>query len=159
MQDIYFPVVLEKMGAKFNFLLVENERIKYRNANIHTILQNHPGGSYGYRMEDEGKSIVICTDIEHGDTINQDIVNFSKDADLLIHDAQYTNEELEAHRGWGHSSYEQAIEVAEQANVKHLVLTHHDPDHDDDFLKKIEIKCQERFSNCELARTGLVVEV
>ena len=159
MQDIYFPVVLEKMGANFNFLLIENERIKYRNANIQTILQNHPGGSYGYRMEAEGKSIVICTDLEHGDSINEDIVEFAKEADLLVHEAQYTNEELATHKGWGHSSFEQAIEVAERANVKRLVMTHHDPDHDDDFLERIEKKCQKRFSDCELARTGLVVDV
>ena len=114
---------------------------------------------FGYRIEEEGKTVVICSDIEHGTSINEDIVNFAKDADLLIHEAQYTSEELETHRGWGHSSFDQAIEVAERANVKQLIMTHHDPDHDDDFLRKIEKKCQERFKDCALARTGLSIDI
>jgi ribonuclease BN (tRNA processing enzyme) len=102
------------------------------------IKQNHPGDSFGYRLEEKGKSVVFCTDIEHGKDVLPEIVEFCRGADLLIHDAQYTNKELEMHRGWGHSSYEQAIEVAEKAGVKRLAMTHHDPDHNDDFLKKIE---------------------
>ena len=64
-------------------------------------------------------------------------------------------EELKNFRGWGHSSYSQAIEVAEQANVGQLAITHHDPDHDDSFLLKIEKECQDRFANCVLAREGM----
>ncbi|MDX5584299.1 MAG: MBL fold metallo-hydrolase, partial [Aureibaculum sp.] len=95
--------------------------------------------------------------IEHGNSILPEIVEFCKDADLLVHEAQYTSEELESHRGWGHSSYEQAIEVAEQAGVKRLAITHHDPEHDDLFLAKIEKKCQKRFPNCVLARENMEI--
>jgi ribonuclease BN (tRNA processing enzyme) len=73
-------------------------------------------------------------------------------ADVLIHDGQYTDEELKKHKGWGHSSYSQAIEVAERCNVKQLIITHHDPDHDDEFLKAMEKKCKERFRNLVFAR-------
>ena len=59
-------------------------------------------------------------------------------ADLLVHDAQYTAEELQKRRGWGHSSFDQAMQVAEMAGVKRLALTHHDPEHDDEFLQRIE---------------------
>ena len=115
---------------------------------------SHPGGAHGYRLEVEGKAIVFCTDIEHGEFIDQSVVNLARDADLLIHEAQYTPEELPKYRGWGYSSWQQAIEVAEQAGVKQLYLTHHDPDHDDVFLKEVELKCQQRFPNCYLAREG-----
>ena len=72
----------------------------------------------------------------------------------MIHEAQYTDEQLTFHRGWGHSSVSQAIEVAERANAKRLYLTHHDPDHDDDFLRKMEQQCKKRFPHCTLAREG-----
>ena len=121
------------------------------------IKQNHPGGSFGYRLENNEKSLVVCTDIEHGDSVRPDIVNFCKNADLLVHDAQYTAEELLSHRGWGHSSFDQALEVAERAGVKKLAITHHDPEHNDTFLTKIERECQKRYPNCLLARDGLEI--
>ena len=64
----------------------------------------------------------------------------SKNKPDLIHESQYTSEELKSYKGWGHSSYEQAIEVAERAGAKQLVMRHHDPDHDDEFLRRIEKK-------------------
>lgn len=157
MKTEYFPIPLKAMGATCNFLQIDKNELVINNVLIKVIKQNHPGGSYGYRMEDNGKSIVVCTDIEHGNFVLPEIVEFCKDADLLVHDAQYTNEELEAHRGWGHSSYDQAIEVAERANVKKLIITHHDPDHNDEFLAKIEKECQKKYPNCVLAREGMEI--
>jgi len=122
-----------------------------------TIKLNHPGGCFGYRIEVEGRLIVICTDVEHGDQIDPNVVEFAQNADLLIHDAQYTDQELAAHKGWGHSSCSQAIEVAEMAGVKQLAMTHHDPEHDDEFLKAVEKKCQDRFKDCLLARDGMEI--
>src|SRR5262249_19879127 len=58
-------------------------------------------------------------------------------------------------RAWGHSSFDQAMQVAEMAGVKHLALTHHEPDHDDEFLQRIEKLCRERFPNAVLAREGM----
>ena len=159
MLEEYFPIQLEDMGAKFNFDFRETSIFKDNGAVIKTIKQNHPGGSFGYRVEVDGCVVVVCTDIEHGEAVNEDIVAFAKNADLLIHEAQYTDEELINHRGWGHSSYNQAIEVAERAGVKQLVMTHHDPDHDDEFLKGIEKQCQARFQNCSLAREGMTIDV
>jgi phosphoribosyl 1,2-cyclic phosphodiesterase len=152
-----FPVPLEDMGATFNFLQVEQNELKINNTSVQVIKQNHPGGSFGYRLEDNEKSLVVCTDIEHGDSVRPDIVEFCKNADLLVHEAQYTSEELQAHRGWGHSSYDQAIEVAERAGVKKLAITHHDPEHNDAFLIKIERECQKRYLNCVLARDGMEI--
>ena len=159
MLEEYFPVQLENMGAQFNFKFYDELVFGVEGVILKNILQNHPGGSYGYRLEVDGRVIVICTDVEHGDTINEDIVEFARDADLLIHEAQYTDEELLTHKGWGHSSFTQAIEVAERANAKLLAMTHHDPDHDDEFLRKIEKQCQDRFKDCVLAREGMSIEV
>ena len=161
MQSEYFPVPFDKMGASFEFMhpdvlsgIFGPLQVKIT-ANRH----NHPGGAYGYRIEREGKVLAFCTDIEHGDEIDQNVVELCKDADLLIHDAQYTSEELKVKKGWGHSSYEQAIQVAEMAGVKQLAITHHDPDHDDEFLLGMEKQCQERFPNCVLAREKMEIEI
>ncbi|MFI5236534.1 MAG: MBL fold metallo-hydrolase [Ignavibacteriales bacterium] len=166
MRKEYFPVQLEKMGADFNFMLLkETKKVfeprvkKPTPVLVKTNKHNHPGGAYGYRIERKGKVIVFCTDIEHGISIDENVVKFAENADLLIHDAQYTDEELKKKSGWGHSSFNQAIEVAERANVKLLALTHHDPDHDDEFLKKMEVKCQKRFSNCFVAREKTEIEI
>jgi len=107
----------------------------------------------------EGKVVVYCTDIEHGEHINPQIVELARNADILIHEGQYTPEELPRFKGWGHSSWAQAVEVAEQANVRRLIITHHDPDHDDVFLSEIEKQCQARFPNTILAREKMKVEV
>lgn len=157
LQSEYFPVQLGDMGAKFNFVLPDKVRESFENATITALRLNHPGGSYGYRIEMDGKILVICTDIEHGKHLDPKVIALARDADLLIHEAQYTDEELENYLGWGHSSYSQALEVAELANVKQLAMTHHDPDHDDEFLRKIEKQCQERFKDCVLARDYMTI--
>ena len=159
MRPEYFPVPLEGMGAQFSFMKLDENEMERNGMTVKVIKQQHPGDSYGYRLEDNGKCVVICTDLEHGENLSADIVEFCQGADLLVHEAQYTQEELADHRGWGHSSYEQAIEVAERAGVKQLVITHHDPEHDDMFLRKIEKQCQQRFPNCELAREGKEVSI
>jgi phosphoribosyl 1,2-cyclic phosphodiesterase len=165
MQKEFFPVQLEKMGARFKFMLLEETKKIFKTRAkkpkpviVKTNKHSHPGGAYGYRIELSGKVLVFCTDIEYGKTIDEKVIQFSMGADLLIHDAQFTDEELKKKKGWGHSSYGQAIEVAERANVKMLALTHHDPDHDDAFLRKMEKHCQKRFKNCFLAREKMEIE-
>jgi len=164
MQSVYFPVQLDRMGARFRFVQVQKATEQFRGTNdmpitITTQKLNHPGGCYGYRIERNGKVLVICTDVEHGEAIAPAVVKLAEDADLLVHDAQYTAEELLKYRGWGHSSFDQAMQVAEMAGVKRLAITHHDPAHDDDFLTRMEALCQARFKDCEFAREGTEVEL
>jgi ribonuclease BN (tRNA processing enzyme) len=87
------------------------------------------------------------------------VVDLSRDADLLIHDAQYTPEERREKKGWGHSNWEQAVEVAERAGVKRLALFHHDPEHTDTFLLKMEEDCQKRFPEAFFAREGAQIRI
>jgi phosphoribosyl 1,2-cyclic phosphodiesterase len=153
MQSIYFPVQLENMGAQIEFEKIEaNVLVGEKGAIVRVADLQHPGGCIGIRFEINNKSVVFCTDVEHSNGIDENVVNLSMNADVLIHDAQYTDEELKMHKGWGHSSYNQAIEVAVKAKVKQLIITHHDPDHDDDFLRAMERKCQERFEDLIFAR-------
>jgi len=101
----------------------------------------HPGTTLAYRLKPMvgGQSTAYVTDNELGPGGNygtqgswhRDLVQFLKGVDLLIHDAMYTPEELDTHRGWGHSSYEEAVELAAEAGARKLVLFHHEPEHDD----------------------------
>jgi len=160
MQKEYFPVELDTMGAQFEFLSYGNKETFF-GADVTATPQYHHyiGGSYGFRIEDEGLSLVVCTDIEHINGIDENIVNLAKDADLLIHDGQYTADEYKKYKGWGHSSCEQAVEVATRAKVKRLIITHHDPDHNDDFLEAMERECQEVFPDSLFAKEGMEVVV
>lgn len=164
MQERYFPVSLEEMGATFNFLPISKNTAVFTPPDnipvkVTAMRHAHPGGAYSYRYDRDGVAVMISTDIEHGDALDDNIVEMARDVDLLIHDAQYTAEELQSKRGWGHSSYDQAIEVATRANVKQLVMTHHDPEHDDEFLRAQEKLCQQRHPNCMLSREGMAIDV
>ena len=155
MKSEFFPVPLRQMGARFEFWQPEiTEHTGALGNHGRTLRHNHPGGAYTYRITEDDRAVVYCTDIEHGNEIDENVVEIAKGADLLIHDAQYTPEELPDKRGWGHSSWEQAIEVAVRAGVKKLALTHHDPEHDDRFLMEMEKECQREFSDCFVAREG-----
>jgi phosphoribosyl 1,2-cyclic phosphodiesterase len=158
MQQDYFPVPLSGMGAQVRFWEAGIEQVELpHGVQVRTSRHPHPGGAFGYRITEGGRSVVYCTDVEHGDRIVPAVVDLARGADLLIHDAQYTPKELEAHRGWGHSSWEQAVEVAIEAKVRRLALFHHDPDHDDTFLAGVEVEAQRLFSNGFMAREGLEV--
>ena len=160
MQEDYFPIHLEAMGAQFEFLTYGDKETLF-GAVVTTVAQHHlhAGGSYGIRIEDESVSLVICTDVEHINGIDPNIVNLARDADMLIHDGQYTREEYKKFKGWGHSAWEDAVKVAVQANVKQLIITHHDPDHNDDFLDGLEKECQSIFPNSLFAKEGMEVVV
>jgi len=160
MQQEYFPVPLAGMGAQIEFLKLPEDHMVEGDASLRVVKHNHPGDAYTYRIQGkEGKSVVFCTDIEHGDRIDERVVQLARGADLLIHEGQYTDEELPRFRGWGHSSWQQAVEVARRAEVKRLVVTHHDPDHDDAFLRDVEKKLRTRMPNAVLAREGLAIEL
>ena len=132
---------------------------------VESLEQNHPDGVVVYRISADGKSIIFATDVEHGgEQINQELINFCQGADLLIHDAQYTKEEYygehgPSRRGWGHCMWNEAVQVAQRAQVKQLVLFHHDPSRQDEDILKIEAQAQALFPSTQAAYEGLKIEV
>ncbi len=160
MRPEYFPVPLEKMGAAVTFWAPDVDNYTTPQ-DIHVVASkhSHPGDAYGYRLEEDGKILVYCTDVEHVGGIDPAVVALSKDADLLIHDAQFTPDELKEKKGWGHSSWEQAVAVAKKAGVKRLALFHHDPEHTDSFLLGLEEECQKHFPQAFLAKEGMEIEI
>ena len=109
-----------------------------------TMQLRHPGTTLAYRLAPVagGRSMAYVTDNELGPggsydlpgSWRRDLVGFLKGVDLLIHDGMYTPEELDSHRGWGHSSYEEAVELAAEVGARQLALFHHEPEHDDGAL-------------------------
>lgn len=98
----------------------------------------HPcNGVLVYRFEYMGKTLVFATDVEGYKSPDTRLIKFTKDADVLIHDAQYTDNEYNMCQGFGHSTMNMAIDVAKSANVKRLYLFHHDPKHNDDKMDEI----------------------
>jgi phosphoribosyl 1,2-cyclic phosphodiesterase len=164
MQSQYFPVQLDHMGASFEFLQIADASKHFSAVNnVETVVtalrHNHPGGAYTFRIERSGKVLVVCTDVEHREQMDPQLVELARGADLLVHDAQFTAEELKNRHGWGHSSFDQAMQFAEMAGAKRLALTHHDPEHDDEFLQRIEKLCRERFPDAVLAREGMEIAI
>ncbi len=159
MEWVYFPVSLDRMGAKFTFHHPQTDTYYIDDAKIIAQLHDHPGQAYSYRIEENGKTIVFATDVEHKNGIDARLVQIAQNADILIHDAQYTQAELTQRTGWGHSSWQQAVQVAKQAHVKKLILTHHDPEHNDQFLAQLEKEAQKQFPNCHFARERQEFEV
>jgi phosphoribosyl 1,2-cyclic phosphodiesterase len=128
------------------------------------IEQNHPDGVVVYRVKAGGHSAVFATDVEHGgEEIPQDLIEFAQGCDLLIHDAQYTEDEYfgrdgPLRRGWGHCMWREAVEVAQKAKVKHLALFHHDSSRNDDQVAEIEKEAQAHFANSFAAREGMIID-
>ena len=157
MRTEYFPIPLESMGAKLNFQHEDNDLFTINDIKISTAEHNHPGGALSYKIETGGKSVVFCTDVEHGKGLDERVLRLADGADLLIHEGMYTDEEIKLRPGWGHSSWQQAIRVAKEAKVKKLIITHHDPDHDDDFLDQVERESKDLFGDVVLARDKMEI--
>jgi ribonuclease BN (tRNA processing enzyme) len=106
----------------------------------------HPQECLSYRLERPGFSVVIATDREHGDRrMDRRFLEFCRNADVLVHDAQYTPEEAPRRRGWGHSTWAQAARVAGEAGVRELILTSYDPGRTDTALDAMVAKARREF--------------
>jgi phosphoribosyl 1,2-cyclic phosphodiesterase len=156
----FFPLQVDALQARLEFHdFSAGDTINPRpGITLRTAPLNHPGGATGYRVDFNGSSVAYVTDIELGaGTIDPALIDLIKDASFLILDTTYTNEELPSHLGWGHSSWQQGIELANAANVGRLCLFHHDPEHDDDTMDKIAAKAEAARPGTIVAREGLKV--
>ncbi|NEQ97026.1 MAG: MBL fold metallo-hydrolase [Cyanothece sp. SIO2G6] len=161
-----FPVPLQIMGADLNFFDInQGEPVKLDNdVRVDNALLNHPGEAVGYRVNWNGYAAAYITDTEHyPDRLDDNVVELCRDADVMIYDATYTDEEYYNERsskvGWGHSTWQEAVKVAKAANVKQLVIFHHDPAHDDDFMDTIKDHTAQQFSNSLVAWEGLELDL
>ena len=121
----------------------------------------HPGGVYAYRITWQGRSIVYATDTEGYVGTDKRLVAFAKEADVLIHDAQYSDEHywgqlagFPSTQGYGHSTVTMACEVAASARIGQLILFHHDPSYSDEMVSNMETFAKEKFGAAQAAYEG-----
>lgn len=186
MHSPVFPVRLHEMASEKRFYNLEDQSVMWLSDQvdglqvcrageqppvgsvvIRSLRSNaHPGGVVVYRIEYAGKVVVYATDTEGYVDGDRKLAKFAQGADLLIHDAQYTDEHysgqaagLPTTQGWGHSTGRMAAELALHARVGKLVLFHHDPAYDDRAVKMHEARTQRLFPNCQAAYEGLELNI
>ena len=157
---LYFPLGLDELEATIHFQEIGEKTFNVGDVQIQTQFLNHTVLTLGYRITSGGTTMVYAADhepfsphlyragvekptladiVHAGDRRH---VEFLSGADVIIHDAQYTSTEYADKQNWGHSTVEYVIKVAVAAGVGQVILTHHDPSHDDDFLDALEVRCQ-----------------
>lgn len=153
-----FPISLEEIsvnGATIEFTdLFPTQVITIGNVTVSNAKLSHPDGVFAYKVtettEGNTQTIVYATDTEHRNVLDPRLLKLAQNADILIYDAQYTPEEYSGENhgvpkfDWGHSTYEFAVDTAIRADVKHLILFHHDPEHSDDDIDKIACRARGR---------------
>ena len=118
----------------------------------------HPDHATGYRIEYGGRAICYVTDTEHSeDGLDANILALIRGADLLIYDSTYTDEEYPRFKSWGHSTWQEGVRLCDRASVKQLVIFHHDPGHDDDFMERVAEEAEKMRPGTLVAREGLVL--
>ncbi len=166
-----FPIDLMDTPAEVVFHELPKTQWSIGSAKLTASLIVHPGPTVGYRVEADGSSVAYIPDHEPalaGDFTqrSRDWISggsIAQDVDLLLHDAQYFEEEYDGRLGWGHSSVEGAVAYADAVGARRLVLFHHDPTHSDDIMEQLEAEARSLESNTEdppvVAREGMVLEL
>lgn len=163
MKPPFFPVQLKDLHADIQFDTTLNGSFNIGSLAVETIPTSHSEGSLGYKFTEEGKRFVFLTDNElgfahpQGQTVS-DYIQFSADADLLFHDAEYTKKEYARKTGWGHSSIPDVMDLAAKARVKRLGLIHLNQDRTDDDMDAIVQDCTRVFKTDAQAKNTQAID-
>lgn len=142
MPSVYlFPVLWENFSKNFNFITLEpSKEYEIDGLKVKCCKMSHPGTSFAYRFEENGKVFVYATDVELMDKdfySKEDVEAVFRDADVVILDSQYTLEEAAKKEKWGHSAFCYAIDFSVEMNIKKIYLFHHEPTYDDKKINSI----------------------
>ena len=157
-----FPIGLDRLpcGLKHHGFKAGDSLTFADGIRVDTILLNHPQGSVGYRFAHAGKRLCIISDIEHGDPWpDPALLDFVREADLIVYDGMFTEGEYCRCAGWGHSTWQKGVELAKAANAKALAIIHLHPAHTDAQLRQIEAEMQVEMPTAFIARERQSVEV
>jgi len=156
MDPAYFPLRLDEVPADLEFIEVPaGQPLELAGMTVTPHELNHPIVTLGWRIQEGGSTFVFATDNElRAPNGVQGMAEWCRGADLLVHDAQYSEAEYPAHAGWGHSTFDDALSLAEDAEVRQLAFFHHDPLHSDD---QIDALVEEALGNHRQRRAGRVL--
>jgi phosphoribosyl 1,2-cyclic phosphodiesterase len=166
MESTYFPVPFSKLPSNIEIEELREFNFAVGDTLVRAQRANHPGFCVGYRLFSPDGLICFFPDTEPrpgGD--DREMIDFVRDADVLVLDSQYSHEEYHRHTGWGHGCVEASVTLALQAGVKRLVLFHHDPNHDDKtidgFVRQARALVRERRGKLKVdaAREGMVIQL
>ncbi len=167
----HFPVSLETMSADVQFVqLQEGSNLNIGEFAVSSIHLRHPGGSFSYKIEKNGRTFVYATDAEYKGIrpkAMEQYIAFYANSEALVFDAQFTLEDAMEKEGWGHSSSMVGVDIALKANIKRLVLFHHEPSYNDEKLQEIYDKTIRYYETIKgnrnleiiMAREGLEMEI
>lgn len=158
----YWPLPVERMTARVEFAEVTAQEIAVGRLHVRSCPVPHPGGCLAYRIDDAdgGASLVFATDLEWQKRTDADeaalltMCRAPRPADLLIIDAHFARAQAKAFAGWGHSSWEDDLDIAQSAGVPRVLLGHHAPDAEDKALRALEQQVKKRAPGSLLARGG-----
>lgn len=161
-----FPLTLDFLKADISYHdFVAGEKppcdhLSAKGIEVLTLPLNHPDRATAYRVNYQGKSACYVTDVEHlKDGLDQALVEFVKNADVFIYDSTFDDADYPKYEGWGHSTWQEGVRIADAANVETLVLFHHDPKRTDDQLDDIAEQLKTKRPHDRLAREGLVIKL
>ena len=127
---------------------------------VKTAPLNHPNRATGYRIEYGGKVVAYITDTEHEiGTLDNNVLSLIENADVMIYNSTYIEEEFPNHIGWGHSTWQEGSRLADAGRVKTYVIFHHDPDHDDVFMDGVATKAQAARPGTLVASEAMVLRL
>ena len=166
MESTYFPVPFAKVPGNIAIEEVKDFDFSIGPVQVRAQRSNHPGLCFGYRLFSPESLIVFFPDSERrAGGKDREMIEFIRDADVLILDAQYDAAEYKTHVGWGHGCLDDTVALALKAGVRHLCLFHHDPSHDDkkidSFVKharRIVAKAKSKMK-VDAAKEGMTIEL
>jgi phosphoribosyl 1,2-cyclic phosphodiesterase len=162
MSSPLFPVEVEIFQATTEFHDFRSGDIlrPYDDLVLQTGALDHPDGASGYRLEYGGRIFALLSDTEGFPGKRDDeLVALARNADLVVYDATFTEEEIKTRGGWGHSTWQRGIRLAERAGAKQLCLFHHDPSHDDEFMDDMAAEANDARPGTITAREGQIIDL
>lgn len=135
-----WPLELDNIESNVKFIDIVKPSFMIDDIRVDWVESNHPGGSSIFKLSCNEKSIVYITDFEHSPKASAVLEEFLKGANIMLYDAQFTDDEYLKCKGWGHSTWREGLELARRANVKRLVLIHHDPKRTDTQIQEIQLE-------------------
>lgn len=153
-----FPVAIDELKGCSCTWFRPGDTLAVAGTQVRTIALNHPNGACGYRFDHEGAALAIITDHEHGnDEIDAAVERFVEGVDVMVYDGMFDDAEYEKHVGWGHSTWQEGIGLAERAGIAQPVIFHHHPDRSDEALDRLAERARARLTGAHFAAQGLVI--
>lgn len=160
MMGRYFPVAFKETASAKDYHKVDKSSIHIGKLEISSCPLHHPQGSVAYKIEEAGKSIVFATDTEPPEQgLDERLASFIRSATYFIYDATFTPEDYLVRQGWGHSTWREGTKHGRQASVRHLILSHFNPDHPDSLVDEMVRQARTEFKRTRAARERLRIKI